>query len=99
VLILNATSLNTGHNWQFTATYMGEAPTSIEPVVDATERLRRMYYREAPRPYNEIELFMAVGASSAAPGVFPRSNLSAFIRTELYACRTAVCTIIKEYSG
>jgi predicted acylesterase/phospholipase RssA len=75
VLILNATSLNTGHNWQFTATYMGEAPTSIEPVVDATERLRRMYYREAPHPHNEIELFTAVGASSAAPGVFPPITL------------------------
>ena len=75
VLILNATSLNTGHNWQFTATYMGEAPTSIEPVVDATERLRRMYYREAPRPHNETELFTAVGASTAVPGIFPPIKL------------------------
>ena len=26
VLVLNATTLNTGHNWQFTATWMGEPP-------------------------------------------------------------------------
>ena len=70
ILILNATTLNTGHNWQFTATFMGEAPTSIEPVVDATERFRRMYYKEAPPPHNEIQLSTAVGASSAVPGVF-----------------------------
>jgi len=24
ILVLNATTLNTGHNWQFTATFMGE---------------------------------------------------------------------------
>jgi predicted acylesterase/phospholipase RssA len=70
VLILNATALNTGHNWQFTASYMGEAPTSIEPVVDATERLRRMYHNEAPAPHGETELHTAVMASAAVPGIF-----------------------------
>jgi predicted acylesterase/phospholipase RssA len=70
VLILNATALNTGHNWQFTASYMGEAPTSIEPVVDATERLRRMYHNEAPAPHGEAELHTAVMASAAVPGIF-----------------------------
>jgi predicted acylesterase/phospholipase RssA len=70
ILVINATSLNTGHNWQFTARYMGEAPTCIEPAVDASERLRRMYYDEAPRPYNDIELHTAVGASAAVPGIF-----------------------------
>jgi predicted acylesterase/phospholipase RssA len=70
VLIINATTLNTGHNWQFTASYMGEAPTCIEPAVDASERLRRMYYKEAPPPHSDIELQTAVGASAAVPGVF-----------------------------
>jgi predicted acylesterase/phospholipase RssA len=70
ILIINATTLNTGHNWQFTASYMGEAPTSIEPALDASERLRRMYYDEAPQPHGDIELHTAVGASAAVPGIF-----------------------------
>jgi hypothetical protein len=70
ILIINATTLNTGHNWQFTASHMGEAPTCIEPSVDASERLRRMYYEEAPHPHSNIELHTAVGASAAVPGVF-----------------------------
>jgi predicted acylesterase/phospholipase RssA len=70
MLILNATSLNTGHNWQFTQTYMGEAPTSLEPAVDAVERLRRVYYSDAPSPHGDIELHTAVAASAAVPGVF-----------------------------
>ena len=46
ILILNATTLNTGHNWQFTATFMGESPNQIVQEVDGNERLRRMYFDE-----------------------------------------------------
>lgn len=70
ILVINATTLNTGHNWQFTASYMGEAPTCIEPAVDASERLRRLYYHEAPSPHGDIKLHTAVGASAAVPGIF-----------------------------
>src|SRR5262249_55434424 len=28
-LVLNATTLNTGHNWQFTASWMGEPPSRL----------------------------------------------------------------------
>jgi predicted acylesterase/phospholipase RssA len=84
ILILNATTLNTGHNWQFTATWMGEAPTCIEPAVDASERLRRMYYKdEAPNPHGETQLATAVGSSAAVPGVFRPITLDA-----LYPKRT-----------
>jgi predicted acylesterase/phospholipase RssA len=48
MLILNAATLNTGHNWHFTVTYMGEPPGSIDPEIDGNYRLRRMYYRHAP---------------------------------------------------
>ena len=48
VLVLNSTSLNTGHLWQFTATWMGEPPGDINAAIDSNERLRRMYYQEAP---------------------------------------------------
>ena len=70
VLILNATTLNTGHNWQFTASWMGESPVSIDPEVDANERLRRMYYAEAPEAHRRVRLGQAVGASSCVPGLF-----------------------------
>ncbi len=70
-LVLNATSLNTGHNWQFTASWMGEPPANIQQDVDARPRLRRMYYHEAPPPYTKnIRLGQAVGASACVPALF-----------------------------
>ena len=70
ILILNATSLNTGHLWQFTATWMGEPPGDIDVAVDSNERLRRMYYWEAPAAHQRMRLGYAVGSSACAPGVF-----------------------------
>ena len=69
-LILNATSLNTGHNWQFTASWMGEPPGSIQPDIDVKPRLRRMYYGEAPPKFRDFRLGYAVGASSCVPVMF-----------------------------
>jgi predicted acylesterase/phospholipase RssA len=70
VLVLNATTLNTGHNWQFTASWMGEPPSGIDPEVDGNERLRRLYYTEAPPPHGDIRLGHAVAASACVPGLF-----------------------------
>lgn len=70
-LIINATTLNTGHNWQFTPTWMGEPPESVDADICANERLRRMYYDEAPKQYRDFPLGMAVAASSGVPGIFP----------------------------
>lgn len=69
-LILNATSLNTGHNWQFTASWMGEPPGSIDTRIDGNYRLRRMYYGEAPQEYRRVRLGHAVAASACVPGLF-----------------------------
>jgi len=69
-LILNATAVNTGHNWQFTATWMGEPPGSIESDIDSKPRLRRMYYGDAPKKYQDFRLGYAVGASSCVPVLF-----------------------------
>ena len=69
-LVLNATTLNTGHNWQFTASWMGESPTQIDSDVDTNDRYRRTYYRDAPEPHNKMRLGTAVGASSCVPGLF-----------------------------
>ena len=74
-LILNATTLNTGHNWQFTASWMGEPPAGIDNEIDGNYRLRRMYYYEAPKAYRRYRLGYAVAASSCVPGLFEPINL------------------------
>ena len=72
MLVLNATALNTGHNWQFTASWMGEPPQSgnANTDIDANERFRRMYYYEAPPAHRRIRLGHAVAASACVPGLF-----------------------------
>ena len=85
-LVLNATTLNTGHNWQFTGTWMGEPPIGLDAEIEGNYRLRRMYYQEAPRlsnvwrhwwsrpfappDYQRPRLGEAVAASSCVPGLF-----------------------------
>jgi predicted acylesterase/phospholipase RssA len=70
ILLLNATSLNTGHIWQFTASYMGEPPGPISRELDSNYRLRRMYYCDAPTQYQKFRLGYAVAASSCVPALF-----------------------------
>ena len=70
VLILNAATLNTGHTWHFTASYMGEPPAGIDSRIDGNDRLRRMYYGEAPEGYTSVRLGYAVAASACVPGLF-----------------------------
>ncbi len=70
VLILNATTLNTGHGWHFTASYMGEPPAGIDSQIDGNDRLRRLYYTEAPERWRQVRLGHAVAASACVPGLF-----------------------------
>ena len=69
VLLLNATTLNTGHNWQFTTSTMGEPPAGVDSKVDGNSRLRRMRYSDAPPQYRRIRLGHAVASSACVPGV------------------------------
>lgn len=70
-LVLNATTLNTGHLWQFTVSWMGESPNIVNRAFDKNPRLRRLYYQEAPEPrYRHYRLGHAVAASSCVPGLF-----------------------------
>lgn len=82
ILILNATSLNTGHNWQFTATWMGEPPGTID-TIDANYRLRRMYYDEAPGGNRKVRLGHAVAASACVPGIFEPIPLNHLYEREI----------------
>jgi predicted acylesterase/phospholipase RssA len=92
ILILNATTLNTGHNWQFTATWMGEPPAGIDSEIDANNRLRRMYYYEAPEGYRQYRLGHAVAASSCVPGLFEAINLPNLFPDKTVRLVTVACT-------
>lgn len=71
ILVLNATTLNTGHNWQFAATWMGEPPNEANAEIDANVRLRRLYYGQAPHPeLRDITLGTAVASSACVPVLF-----------------------------
>jgi predicted acylesterase/phospholipase RssA len=67
-LVINATTVNTGRGWQFTPTWMGESPWSINEGADNIKRLEWALY--APDCGWQIELARAVAASAAVPGVF-----------------------------
>lgn len=71
ILLLNTTSLNSGHNWHFTASWMGEPPGLLGGKVDKNERYRRLYYEEAPtEDLQNYRLGYAVAASAGVPGLF-----------------------------
>ncbi len=70
-LVINATTLNTGHAWQFTASWMGEPPGLVGDEVDKNERCRRLYYSQAPgEEHRNYPLGYAVAASACVPGLF-----------------------------
>jgi predicted acylesterase/phospholipase RssA/MinD-like ATPase involved in chromosome partitioning or flagellar assembly len=70
ILLLNATTLNTGHNWQFAVSWMGEPELGANSTVDRNDILRRMYYWEAPERHRGITLGQAVAASACVPSLF-----------------------------
>jgi NTE family protein len=81
ILVINATTLNTGHLFQFTATWLGEPdPPPALGDYDRNLRLNASYYRDLGRKYQHLPLGVAVAASAAVPGIFPPLAL-----TELYA--------------
>ena len=75
MLVLNATTVNTGHGWQFTPTWMGESPWAIHSAADGVPRLQWFWYQPDAGWY--ISLGRAVAASASVPGVFSPLNLQA----------------------
>jgi predicted acylesterase/phospholipase RssA len=75
VLVVNATTLNTGHNWQFTAAWMGEPPGPIDSDVDGNDWLRRLPYDQAPPTHQRIAVGEAVAASACVPALFEPLDL------------------------
>lgn len=78
VLMLDATSLNSGHNWYFTAMSMGEVPPRNLTFrdIDKKDRYRRMRYEEITTRKPYFLLGNAVAASAGVPGIFPPMAIS-----------------------
>src|SRR4051812_37835725 len=88
VLLLNATALNTGHNWRFQAVEMGEDPRSADTwvQVDKNERLLSSRYEQLAVHQQDFPLGGAVAASACVPALFQPvavSGLFSGIRVEL----------------
>ena len=73
-LILNATTVNTGHAWHFTPTWMGESPWAVHEAADSVPRLEWSQYDE--KVGWQIELGRAVAASACVPMVFAPLRLT-----------------------
>jgi len=77
ILLLEATTLNTGHNWRFEAMYMGEPPRqgttdqSAREDVDKNTILQRTKWADLPEACRDFPLGSAVVSSACFPGGFP----------------------------
>jgi NTE family protein len=82
ILLINATSLNSGHNWRFEAVRMGEDPRSrrrwIE--IDKNKRFQSVRWEELPPHQQDFELGRAVAASACVPGLFHPLAVSGLFR-------------------
>jgi NTE family protein len=76
ILVINATTLNTGRHWQFTAQTMGEPPNEttneILSIDKKSIRLRRARhgYQGMVKLQQKFTLGHAVSASACVPGLF-----------------------------
>lgn len=78
VLLINATTLNTGHNWRFLASRMGEPPhaSALADDIDKNTRLRRGDYDDIVEHQQDFPLGIAVAASAGVPILFPPLSIS-----------------------
>jgi hypothetical protein len=72
-LVLNATTVNTGHAWQFTPTWMGESPWAIHEAADSIPRLEWSWYETSANWTMPVS--RAVAASACVPGIFAPLSL------------------------
>jgi hypothetical protein len=82
-LILNATTVNTAHAWQFTPTWMGESPWAIHEAADSIPRLE--WSRYVPELGWQITLGRAVAASACVPFIFEPLVLTGTKQQDPYA--------------
>jgi NTE family protein len=86
ILVVNSTSLNSGHNWVFTGSGMGEIPPRNNVFYDIDKKDRYSYssYKDiTTREKKGFSVGSAVAASAGVPGLFPPMAVS-----NLYKDRT-----------
>ncbi|MBI4852739.1 MAG: patatin-like phospholipase family protein [Acidobacteria bacterium] len=79
ILLINTTLLNTGRNWYFEATHMGEAPRESlsSQEIDKNLRLARPNsYDLLSKEHGDFPLSYAIAASAALPAVFAPIKIS-----------------------
>ena len=96
ILLLASTSLNSGHNWHFTASWMGEPP-GLLAAFDVNERYRRLYYNEAPGDLQKYRLGHAVAASACVPGLFEPLTIEGLYPKRTVQLVDGACTIIRAW--
>ncbi len=86
VLIVNSTSLNTGHNWRFLASGMGEDPRSSEEwvAIDKNMRYETSNWDDIAPHQQTFELGLAVAASACVPGLFHPLAVSDLFKYRLH---------------
>ena len=80
ILVINATNLNNGHNFQFHSTKMGESELIGE--FDKNFIVEWIRFDEC-KEFEKFELSKAVAASTAVPGIFPALKLKLSEEIEL----------------
>ena len=74
MLIINATTLNTGRNWQFTAVDLGEREPDVKFGSFEKNSVLPAFRYDAPtlpaEKYRKVPLSIAVAASACVPGIF-----------------------------
>lgn len=85
-LVLNATTLNSGHAWRFGTDGMGEQPQAERSELDKNDRFAFELYSKLPEHQANFPLGLAVAASACFPILFrplPISNLYPGTRIDL----------------
>ncbi|MDD2905260.1 MAG: patatin-like phospholipase family protein [Sulfurimonas sp.] len=72
ILVINATNLNSGHNWQFQATKMGEPDYMYNMEIDKNNRFDWVRYTDKglQEKFKNYSIGQAVACSSAVPMLF-----------------------------
>lgn len=72
ILVINATNLNSGHNWQFQATKMGEPDYMSDMEIDKNNRFDWVRYndKDLQNKFKDYPIGEAVACSSAVPMLF-----------------------------
>jgi NTE family protein len=89
ILLLEATTLNTGHNWRFEAMYVGEPPRqhgsdgTVRADIDKNTILERTRWDDLPEACQDFPLGAAVVSSACFPGGFPPMQIPGIFNGDL----------------